>query len=230
MTQYTPVSGIYVILNTKNGKVYIGQAQDIRKRWNKHKSRLCKGVHENQHLQRAWDKYGAKSFKFQKLEYCDASQLDEREQHYLDIYMPKGACYNIAVNAKTPVKGLPISEETRAKLIAAQKNRKPISEETRRKMSESQKNRLPMSDETRQKIIKALKNRPPASEETRRRISEGKTGKPRSKNKNPISDETRRKMSESKKGKPRPPVTEETRRKLSEAVTMVWARRRGELE
>lgn len=100
------ISGIYVILNKKNGKVYIGQAVDFRRRWINHKAALRNNYHGNRHLQAAWNKYGEKPFKFQKLEYCAIEQLDEREQHYLDIYMSKGLCYNIAKDVKSPVQRL----------------------------------------------------------------------------------------------------------------------------
>lgn len=33
--------GIYKIENTVNGKVYIGQSVDIKKRWKAHRSELC---------------------------------------------------------------------------------------------------------------------------------------------------------------------------------------------
>ena len=72
-------SGIYVISNTKNGKVYIGKGADIRSRWSKHKRLLKANRHYNIHLQRAWNKHGAKSFKFQILEYCEVDRLSERE-------------------------------------------------------------------------------------------------------------------------------------------------------
>lgn len=199
------VSGIYVIKNTKNGKVYIGQAQDFRKRWDHHKYRLNGGYHSNRHLQHAWNKYGEKAFKFQKLEYCAIEQLDNREQHYLDIYMPKGLCYNLARDVRAPGRGRIITEETRRKLSEANKsrNRSPFSEETRRKMSEAAKNKLPPSAETRRKLSEATKNRRSPSEETRRKISETLKGKI---------------------------LSEETRRKLSEAMKAYRARQRAERE
>lgn len=98
-------SGIYIIHNTKSGQVYIGQAQDIRTRWMGHKSSLRLKSHRNCHLQADWDKYGAKVFKFKVLEYCPVEQLVEREQHFLDVYMTKGICYNIASDATAPMRG-----------------------------------------------------------------------------------------------------------------------------
>lgn len=43
--------GIYKITNTKNGKVYIGQTNNIDKRKEQHFSALDKGKHENKSMQ-----------------------------------------------------------------------------------------------------------------------------------------------------------------------------------
>lgn len=47
------VAGIYQIRNIVNGKVYIGSAVNIERRWGMHKNRLKAGQHRNIHLQRA---------------------------------------------------------------------------------------------------------------------------------------------------------------------------------
>lgn len=122
-SKYTSQSGIYVISNTKNGKIYIGQAQSFKARWQRHKDTLRLNNHRNIHLQRAWNKYGAKAFKFQILEYCPIEQLNEREQHYLDIYIPRGICYNIAIDASSS-RGIKRSEETLEKMRRVSTGRK----------------------------------------------------------------------------------------------------------
>lgn len=198
------VSGIYVIVNTKNGKVYVGQAQDFHTRWCKHKRTLNSNRHDNRHLQSAWNKYGAKVFRFQKLEYCSIEILDEREQHYLDVYMPKGMCYNIDPNVRHTRRGTLCSEETRRKLSNAAKTRPPVSEETRRKLSEASRGRT-KSEETRRKLSEAGKGRKHTGETCRKLSVSAKN----------ITSETRRKMSEA--AKKRPPISEETRCKLSNA-------------
>lgn len=88
-------SGIYIIHNTQNGYVYIGQAKDIDSRWGQHRHELTKKRHPNHRLQSAWDTHGADAFMFSVLEPCPREILNEREQHYLDTYMPLGFCYNI---------------------------------------------------------------------------------------------------------------------------------------
>lgn len=143
------VSGIYVILNKKNGKIYLGQAQNLHKRWKDHRACLNTNQHHNPHLQLAWNKYGAKSFQFKILERCTVDQLDEREQHYLNIYMPKQICYNISTMVGT-TRGLSPSAETRKKLSAATKSRYTDPNE-RQKTSERLKGRY-VSDDTRAKM------------------------------------------------------------------------------
>lgn len=133
--KFTSNSGIYLIQNKTNGKVYIGQTRHLHKRWKEHKISLRGHYHRNRYLQFAWDKYGEESFQFRVLEYCAIEQLDEREQHYLDIYMPKGLCYNLAKDVKASRKGMIVNEESRA-LMRNAKLGKKASPETRILMSE----------------------------------------------------------------------------------------------
>jgi group I intron endonuclease len=183
------VSGIYVILNTRNNKVYIGQAVDFRTRWFTHQSALIHNRHKNRHLQAAWNKYGAKAFKFQRLEYCLAEQLDEREQHYLDVYMVKGICYNLAKDVQASMRGKHHSAETRRKISEAGKN---VSAETRHKRSVAKRN---ISDDGRRRMSEPNKGKQ-VSAETRQKMSEAHKGKKHSKS-HVLNEEVRRNMSES---------------------------------
>lgn len=76
-------SGIYMIRNLCNQKVYIGQSVDVQDRLAHHKSSLKHDRHENSYLQRAYNKYGVDGFEFVVLEYCAEDQLDERERYYI---------------------------------------------------------------------------------------------------------------------------------------------------
>lgn len=60
----TSIPGIYVITNMTTGTVYIGQAVNIRRRWESHRHYLAANKHGNRYLQNAWNKYGADAFKF----------------------------------------------------------------------------------------------------------------------------------------------------------------------
>ena len=210
-------SGIYLIKNIINNKVYIGSAVNIDKRWKEHKTLLKEGKHHSCHLQSAWDLYGEQSFAFELIEEVSNPQdLLEHEQVYLDHYKSyegdRG--YNICKVAGSPL-GVKRSEETRKKLSEANKNR---SEETRKKINEANKRRI-ISEETRKKISEANKGKI-VSEETRKKLREANAGKKHSEQtkqklreaRQNLSEETRKKLSEAAKNR-----NEETRKNMSEA-------------
>lgn len=77
------ICGIYKITNKVNGKCYIGQSNDIHRRW---KQELAPNAKLNPHLARAFEKYGIDNFEFEIIEECQREQLNEREQFYIEIY------------------------------------------------------------------------------------------------------------------------------------------------
>jgi hypothetical protein len=84
-------SGVYVIRNTKTGKVYVGSSIKIKRTWKLHRFNLRKNSHTNYNLQRAWNIDGESSFQFEILEILPLKELIEKEQHYIDTM----DCYNI---------------------------------------------------------------------------------------------------------------------------------------
>lgn len=90
--------GIYCIENIITNKKYIGQSVNIKDRWYKHKNALCKNIHDNDYLQKAWNKYGEDNFKFYILEECNQSELDNREIYYINSYNTLN--YNYGYNLK----------------------------------------------------------------------------------------------------------------------------------
>lgn len=78
--------GIYKITNTTDGKVYIGQSVNLNKRIRVHKRHLILGIHNNKHLQNAYNKYGKTSFKYDILEECKTEELDDKEIQYIQTY------------------------------------------------------------------------------------------------------------------------------------------------
>jgi group I intron endonuclease len=95
------LSGIYRIRNVVNGKVYVGSAVNVTKRWRIHKRHLNKGTHHCRHLQSAWLKYRAESFVFEIIEAVEPTReaLLSREQVCLTEALASGLCYNLAPTA-----------------------------------------------------------------------------------------------------------------------------------
>lgn len=75
--------GIYMILNTVNNKVYIGQSRHLKERFSRHRRDLEAKTHHNEELQRDYNKYGAESFDFIVLQECEENELYELEQYYI---------------------------------------------------------------------------------------------------------------------------------------------------
>jgi group I intron endonuclease len=137
------LQGIYCIMNTTNGKRYVGSSKNIKRRLDKyHISLLNKRTHWNHHLQSAWDVNGAESFDFSVLEeVANESDLMTREQYWMDFYNSynREYGYNLAPRADRTI----ISEETREKMrVNGIKRGRPTpigythSDEIRRKISE----------------------------------------------------------------------------------------------
>jgi group I intron endonuclease len=172
--------GIYAIRNTVNGKLYIGSAGNIERRFSQHRYSLKQGEHHTKALQNAWLKYGAEAFVFEVIErVSDCSQLVKIEQQWIDrlgSVVPGG--YNIRPIAES-CRGIKHSAEVVEANRLRQLGRK-ASAETRAKMSEARKGRE-VSEETRQKIRKsnAGKKFGPQTEAKRAATSKAMTGIPK---------------------------------------------------
>lgn len=119
-------SGIYMIINLVNEKVYIGKAKCIFKRIRQHITSLNNKVksHENNHLISSWHKYGKGNFQYKVVEYLELNEtiLKEKELFYIRKYnsLNSKIGYNKRLDSET---GLIVSSETRAKLRKAQSER-----------------------------------------------------------------------------------------------------------
>ena len=85
--------GIYKIENFANGKVYIGQSQNMYARWRQHLSKLKSGHHVNQDLQADWTK-SSRSFRWSVVEYCSLEDLNKREKYWINYYDSINTGYN----------------------------------------------------------------------------------------------------------------------------------------
>ena len=68
--------------------MYIGQTiRDFESRWKEHKRALKNNCHDNEYLQRSWNKYGEDAFEFKAIHYCDElDNLNDLEKYYIKKY------------------------------------------------------------------------------------------------------------------------------------------------
>jgi hypothetical protein len=184
---------------------------------------LVAGGHRNEHLQRAWDKYGPSAFKFKIVALCDEMELIVEEQTMINVLrtMEPEKGYNkrdagpggrLSSSTRTKIgaaqKGVPWSDRERAAVLAAKRT-----PEFKSKMSAMQKGRK-HSLESRAKISEAGRGRL-CSLETRAKMRASALGKPR-------SPETREKIGAFHRGRKRSP---ETRARISAAIHL-WRGKR----
>ena len=198
------LSGIYQIKNTISGKVYIGSAVRLSKRFNDHKHLLTHSKHHNIKLQRAWLKYGPKAFVFETILVCDPENLLMYEQRCIDGFDSVATGYNLCPVAGS-ILGTHRADATKEKISAAHKGRvhegqalenmragRCIWTEEMKKAASLAKKGVPLSDAVREKIVAANKGRKPG-EDTRKKLSAANTGRT-------LSQDTKNKISEAKKG------------------------------
>lgn len=113
------VCGIYCIENLINHKKYVGQSIDIHARWKQHRSLLERGIHSNEKLQNAWNKYGADNFVFYVVQENDVLELDYWEKYYISLYDSYKHGYNKDLGG---VYNRIISDETRQKMSQRMQN------------------------------------------------------------------------------------------------------------
>lgn len=75
---------IYKITNKINGKSYIGQTTNYRRRFREHK-KLGYGKEENKYLYNAIKKYGLENFTFEVIE-NKTSNYNEKEKYWIKYY------------------------------------------------------------------------------------------------------------------------------------------------
>ncbi len=229
------ICGIYMIKNSINNKMYIGQAVNIYKRWEYgHASCLNKNNHKNKHLQNAWNKYGKDNFEFKILEECVREELNDKEKYWISYYDSFENGYNLTKGGEG-ILGLKFSSETKQKIRNAHLGKK-LSDETKQKLSEYFKKYPSNSllgkhhtEKTREKIrIKAIGRK--HSEETKAKFSIKFSGEGNGMYGKKHKEESKEKMkylkngklkSESYKGENNPffnkKHSKETRKKISES-------------
>ena len=77
-------SGIYLWTNKLTKDIYVGQSKDLSKRFIKYFSFSYLKSRDVLIISSALIKYGYSNFNLTILEYCDISELNQREQYYFD--------------------------------------------------------------------------------------------------------------------------------------------------
>lgn len=136
------LTGIYLITNLINGKMYVGLSVDIPKRWNKH-TKTSKN--KSRAIKNALNKYGVDNFNFKMIHQCSKKRLGELEKFYikkLNTMSPNG--YNLTSGGEHPE----WSQESRDKLSVSLTGR-VVSNECCQNISKAQKE----SEKTERHII-----------------------------------------------------------------------------
>jgi len=130
----TNISGIYIIKNNIDDRVYVGSAVSLAHRKGTHFYQLKNNKHGNSHLQNFVNKYSINNLTFKVIEFCSIAELINREQYYFDVYKnkfnivkyagstlnrvcPKNVRLKISKSLKNAnLKGLKKSEETKSRM------------------------------------------------------------------------------------------------------------------
>jgi len=95
------ICGVYKIY-FHSKKCYIGSSNHCNNRKRQHLHKLRKNKHHSYLLQRAFNKYGEKAFKFEIIEECEVDNKIKCEDKWLNFYESYNSTkgYNISKNAK----------------------------------------------------------------------------------------------------------------------------------
>jgi group I intron endonuclease len=109
-------TGIYVITNNIDARVYIGSATSFKQRYAVHKKKITHNEGCNPKLKNFANKYGIEHLTFSAVHACEREELLKMEQLYLDIFQPfDDNGFNIARKAGSPI-GYKHTQEAKDKM------------------------------------------------------------------------------------------------------------------
>ena len=202
------MTGVYCWLNTVTGQRLVGSAaRSLDRRRKEYLWRLARGDCHNQRFQRSWRKYGAESFVWEVLEYCEPSECADRETYWISFCRATEEEYgfNFCSFGRNNL-GARLTQEHKDKI--GRSNAKALA--GRRATVE---HCLALSA--------ALTGRKKTAEHAAR-IAAVRTGARH-------TSASRLKMSIAKAGKPGRPHTEEEKRKIAESIRATLAKKKKKL-
>jgi len=225
-----PAAGVYLLLNTRNGKAYVGSTRNLRTRRAEHLRKLRRGEHHSAKLQNAWRKHGAEAFEFKVLAVVEPGRLLATEQHWIEHYDAARSGYNVMPKAGSAA-GHRLSAAAKARMSVARKGR-PLTLEHRQAIARARQGvptgaqkpaavarrmaaiRAAWTPERRQAWGERMRARWAANPDSRARAGSAMRGQS-------MPSATREKIAASQRGKVR---STEARRRVSDALRAAWAR------
>ena len=128
---------IYKITHKETGKCYIGQAQDVEKRWKNH----CSQSSGCKKLKNAIKKYGKDAFDFKVLFECDPEHADALETQCICWYGSVKNGYNICPQGGS-TRGRKHSAETKKKMSSARKGKRTGEKSPASKLTDLQREEI----------------------------------------------------------------------------------------
>jgi group I intron endonuclease len=116
--EFKGISGIYCFENLINGHKYIGQSDNLERRYRHHQNDLKRNKDGCNILQGAYNKYGNENLNFWIIELCEISILNEREKFWikeLHSHCSEGG-YNISWGGDEGMRGRKHSDEVLEKM------------------------------------------------------------------------------------------------------------------
>lgn len=209
MHEKTQIWSLYRITNKINGKIYIGQAADVSKRWHDHR-RAVKLNKPTQVIHYALIKYGLDNFEFEVIASCktqnDANETETELVKQYDSFVKNGKGYNVTLGGMNA----PKTEVFRQMMREWHAS---LSPEERAEISKQQREATLQQIAAQGHPAQGTKRTP----EVLKKMSEIRLA-------NPVeyTEEVRQKMSESHIGII---DSEETKQKKSESAKEAWEKR-----
>jgi group I intron endonuclease len=171
-------TGVYLIRNLVNGKLYVGSAsKSFKLRWQNHLKLLQNGNHQSEKLQSDYDIYGKDSFEFEIALTCGPKNCLFYEQQLIDQLDVVNKGYNVSPHAGAPMRGRKHSKETRNKMKRASLGKKKSAEHAKH-IGDSERGVPLPGNSDRVKLAWKTRRLTLVSEETRRKLSEAGMGRP----------------------------------------------------